>query len=59
QKKIIIGHNAERLKEVGTRARAEIEHMLGHRCHLQLFVRVEPGWRDKTNLLDEMGIEKK
>lgn len=58
QKKIIIGKGAERLKEVGTRARYDIENLLGHRCHLELFVKVEPGWRDKTNLLDELGIKK-
>ena len=56
QKKIIIGHGAERLKEIGTRARHDIENLLGHRCHLELFVKVEAGWRDKTNLLDEMGV---
>ena len=38
------------------RARGEIEKMLGHRCHLQLFVKVEEDWRDKQRLLNEMGI---
>ncbi|MCA1558368.1 MAG: GTPase Era, partial [Acidobacteria bacterium] len=45
QKKIIIGHGGERLKEIGTRARQDIERLLGHRCHLELFVKVEEGWR--------------
>jgi GTP-binding protein Era len=45
-----------RLKETGTRARQEIEHLLGHRVHLELFVKVEEDWRDKVNLLDDMGI---
>lgn len=58
QKKIIIGHGAEQLKEIGTRARRDIENLLGHRCHLELFVKVEPGWRDKTNVLDDLGIRK-
>ncbi|MGA9995519.1 MAG: GTPase Era, partial [Pyrinomonadaceae bacterium] len=58
QKKIIIGHGAEQLKEIGTRARRDIESLLGHRCHLELFVKVEPGWRDKTNVLDELGINR-
>ena len=57
QKKIIIGKGAERLKETGTRARRDIENLLGHRCHLELFVKVEEGWRDKTSLLDSLGIE--
>lgn len=56
QKSIIIGKGAERLKEIGTRARQDIEQLLGHRCHLELFVKVEAGWRDKTNLLDSLGI---
>jgi GTP-binding protein Era len=58
QKKIIIGKGAERLKSIGTNARIEIEHLLGHRCYLELFVKVEPGWRDKENLLDELGIKR-
>jgi GTP-binding protein Era len=57
QKRIIIGHGAEQLKEIGTRARHDIEKLLGHRCHLELFVKVEAGWRDKTNLLDSLGIK--
>jgi len=56
QKKIIIGRGAQRLKQVGMRARQEIEKMLGHRCHLELFVKVEADWRDQQGLLDEMGI---
>lgn len=56
QKKIIIGKGASRLKEIGTSARKEIEQLLGHRCHLELFVKVEDEWRNKKHLLDEMGI---
>jgi GTP-binding protein Era len=57
QKKIIIGHGAQRLKEIGIKARRDIEAMLGHRCHLELFVKVEKDWRERTHLLDEMGIK--
>jgi GTP-binding protein Era len=56
QKKIIIGKGAARLKEVGIAARQEIENLIGHRCHLELFVKVEEEWRNKDHLLDEMGI---
>jgi len=56
QKKIIIGKGASRLKEIGTRARHEIENLLGHRCHLELFVKVEEDWRNKEQLLDEFGL---
>jgi GTP-binding protein Era len=57
QKKIIIGHGAQRLKEIGIKARRDIEAMLGHRCHLELFVKVEKDWRERAHLLDEMGIK--
>ena len=56
QKKIVIGKGASRLKQIGIEARAEIENLLGHRCHLELFVKVEEEWRNKDHLLDEMGI---
>ena len=56
QKKIIIGKGASRLKDIGTRARKEIENLLGHRCHLELFVKVEEDWRNKEQLLDEFGL---
>jgi len=56
QKKIIIGRGAQRLKQIGMRARRDIEKLLGHRCHLELFVKVEEDWRDREHLLDEMGI---
>jgi GTPase len=56
QKKIVIGKGASRLKDIGTRARKEIENLLGHRCHLELFVKVEEDWRNKDQLLDEFGL---
>ena len=56
QKKIIIGKGASRLKEIGIRARRDIEELLGHRCHLELFVKVEEDWRNKDQLLDEYGL---
>ena len=56
QKKIVIGKGASRLKEIGTRARKEIENLLGHRVHLELFVKVEEDWRNKGQLLDEYGL---
>jgi len=59
QKKIIIGRGAVRLKAIGTQARRDIEHLLGHRCHLELFVKVEAGWRDREGLLDELGISER
>jgi GTP-binding protein Era len=56
QKKIIIGKGASRLKEIGIAARREIEELLGHRVHLELFVKVEEDWRNDARLLDEYGL---
>jgi GTP-binding protein Era len=56
QKKIIIGRGANRLKDIGIKARQEIEALVGHRVHLELFVKVEADWRNKENLLDEFGL---
>jgi len=56
QKKIIIGRGASRLKDIGIKARREIEALLGHRVHLELFVKVEDDWRNRENLLDEYGL---
>jgi GTPase len=56
QKKIVIGRGANRLKEIGIEARREIEKLLGHRVHLELFVKVEEDWRNREQLLDEMGL---
>jgi len=56
QKKIIIGKGASRLKDIGIRARRDIEELLGHRCHLELFVKVEEDWRNSNKLLDEFGL---
>lgn len=56
QKKIIIGRGASRLKDIGIRARKDIEALMGHRVHLELFVKVEEDWRNKEQLLDEYGL---
>ena len=56
QKSIIIGKGAARLKEIGIKARHDIEHLIGHRCHLELFVKIEKDWRDKEHMLDGMGV---
>ena len=56
QKKIIIGKGASRLKQIGIRARREIENLMGHRVHLELFVKVEEDWRNKEQLLNEFGL---
>lgn len=57
QKKIVIGRGASRLKEIGIGARRDVEQLLGHRVHLELFVKVEEDWRNSPRLLDEYGLE--
>lgn len=56
QKKIIIGKGGARIKDIGIKARADIENLLGHRVHLQLFVKVVSDWRNREQKLDEIGI---
>lgn len=56
QKRIIIGKQGSRIKEIGTRARHDIENLLGRKVFLQLFVKVVKDWRNKERDLDEMGI---
>ncbi len=59
QKRIIIGKGGARLKEIGTQARKDVERLLGHKVYLELFVKVEEGWRDSPRALNEMGIDEK
>ena len=56
QKSIVIGKQGARIKEIGTRARRDIENLLGHPVYLQLFVKVVEDWRNREQKLDEVGI---
>ncbi len=55
QKEIVIGTKGKILKEVGTLARHEIEKLLEKKVFLELLVRLEEGWRDNVELLQEFG----
>ena len=55
-KKIIVGHQGSKIKEIGTKARYDIEQLLGKRIYLELFVKVIPKWRDKEKYLKEFGF---
>jgi GTPase len=57
QKKIIIGHGGARIRDVGTRARHDIEKLLGKQVFLKLFVKVVEDWRNREQKLDEIGIK--
>ena len=54
-KPIVVGREGSTLKSVGTRARREIETMLGRRVHLELWVKVKAGWSDDEQALNRMG----
>lgn len=54
-KKIIIGKGGLKIKEIGIRARKEIEEYLGKRVYLDLFVKTIKKWRDKDKYLTEFG----
>lgn len=55
QKGIIIGHKGAKIKELGTKARMDMEEMLGKKVFLELFVKVEKEWRDNENMLKNFG----
>lgn len=55
QKGIVIGKQGKMLKEIGKRARIDIENLLGSKVFLELWVKVQKDWRDKANLLREFG----
>ena len=57
QKGIIIGSKGSTLKSVGTRARADVERLLGTKVFLELWVKVKKHWRDDRTALMELGIE--
>lgn len=55
QKGIVIGKGGKKLKEVGKRARLDIEHLLGSKVYLELWVKVQKDWRNKVNFIRQMG----
>ena len=54
QKAILVGKGGQMLKKIGTGARHNIERMLGSKVFLELFVKVQPGWRDSRAFVDEL-----
>jgi GTP-binding protein Era len=54
---IVIGRGGERLKQIGTAARRDIEKLLGRHVFLSLFVKVRERWRDDERTLNELGIQ--
>lgn len=56
QKGILIGRQGKMIKEIGTRARREIEALLGSQVFLDLRVKVRKKWRDDERILEELGL---
>jgi len=55
QKGIVIGKRGSKLKQIGIRSREQIEHMLGTKVYLKLFVRVQKNWRKDTKAIRRFG----
>jgi GTP-binding protein Era len=51
QKAILVGHQGQQIKAIGTAARLDLEEFLGKRVYLDLQVRLEPGWREDKGML--------
>lgn len=56
-KAIVVGQGGERLKEIGTRARVELEQLLEAKVFLELWVKVRSGWADDEARLRSLGYE--
>ncbi|QDQ25535.1 GTPase Era [Chitinimonas arctica] len=57
QKAIIIGHDGDKLKEISTQARTDMEKMFDCTVYLEVFVKVKSGWADDTRLVRQFGYE--
>ncbi|MDX8045953.1 GTPase Era [Gracilibacillus sp. S3-1-1] len=57
QKGIIIGKQGQMLKQIGKRARQDIERLLGSKVYLELWVKVQENWRNKEQQLHEFGFK--
>jgi GTP-binding protein Era len=56
-KGILIGKQGSMLKNIGSRARQQIEELLGCPCYLELFVKVRDGWRNRQEILRSLGLD--
>ncbi|SHJ79434.1 GTPase Era [Paramaledivibacter caminithermalis] len=56
-KSIIIGKNGKKIKGVGKSARQEIENLLGSKVYMEIWVKVKKDWREKENILRNLGYE--
>jgi len=57
QRGIILGKNGQRLKEIGSKARAELAALLGVKVHLYLHVKVKEGWDEDRQVYRDIGLD--
>jgi GTP-binding protein Era len=56
QKQILVGKGGGMVREIGTRARPEVEALLGHTVFLEVHVKVRPKWRRDERMLERLGL---
>lgn len=56
-KGIIIGKGGEKLKQIGSHARTDIERFLGSKVYLELWVKIKEDWRNRENFISDIGFE--
>ena len=52
---MVIGKKGQMIKEIGQKARLEIEDLLGEKVYLELFTKVKPSWMSDNRMLKELG----
>ena len=57
QKAIIIGKKGEKLKQIASQARKDMESLFGEKVYLQVWVKVKSGWADNESVLRNLGYE--
>ncbi|KGB56357.1 GTPase Era [Sphingopyxis sp. LC81] len=57
QRAIILGHKGERIKEIGSKSRAELTELLGRKVHLFLHVKVKANWDEDRGVYRDMGLD--
>ena len=55
-KRILVGHSGSMIKEIGIKARKDIEELVGKKVYLELFVKTVNNWREKDKYLTEFGF---
>ena len=57
QKPILIGKKGEKLKEIGTQARLDMEKLFDGKVYLEVWIKVKSGWADDARAVKSLGYE--